>query len=726
MPRNRLLSGRTSRGAAAAAGYLTRLRVGAAALVACAGFGACVPVSAQAALAGSRQAPGATALPAPSPQYQRVQRRLARGWNTWDVHSVMTQVLLPEGLAIHAGLKHNTTEGGDAYLPDALIGQLAPGAANVTPGPHSWDGSYADLRIAWHGHRWRLQSAHAGSDVVILATPLSAHSASALPPSIVFTVDFLWNRPGTVERQADRIDTRGPAGDIPVYCTCAARGSRPRSEQIDLPTGGPYFAADLTAPVGISTGQRRSLARIEAVIAMQRQAYEASIHAAGRDGPILDAIQTTLGWDTIYEPTGRRVISPVSRVWSVAWGGYVIFDWDNFFAATLAAVGDRDLAYANVLETLRGETREGFVPNYARSGGWKSFDRSEPPVGAITVLGLYRKFHDRWLLTDTFEPLLRWNRWWAAHRDIDGYLAWGSDGENPPGNLDDATRGTRAGAILESGLDNSPMYDGAAYDPQRHVLQYADVGLMSLYIADCDALGQMARILDRPQIAQELAGRAARYRARLATLWSDRVGIFLNKDLRTGRFSTRLSPTNFYPMLAHAASARQARTMIRRHLLNPREFWGRWVIPSIERDDPAFHEQNYWRGRIWGPMNYLVYLGLRRYDDAAVRRRFARKSYSLFLGEWTRNRHVHENYNALTGSGDDVSNSDRFYHWGALLGYIEYLEETRPPSRRTFDPRRTLGARRSAERSASHSSASLRMRLRASTGARSFTSVLSK
>ena len=186
----------------------------------------------------------------------------------------------------------------------------------------------------------------------------------------------------------------------------------------------------------------------------------------------------------------------------------------------------------------------------------------------------------------------------------------------------------------------------------------------------------MAQILNRPEAVKELRSRAARYRARLGTLWSDRLGIFLNKDLRPGRFSTRLSPTNFYPMLARAAMPQQARTMIERHLLNPKEFWGHWVISSIAREDPAFHEQNYWRGRIWGPMNYLVYLGLRNYDDAGVRKELAAKSYRLFLGEWTRRRHVHENYNALTGTGDDVSNSDRFYDWGALLGYIEYLETT--------------------------------------------------
>jgi hypothetical protein len=633
--------------------------------------------SSQAQTFDSRIAPGQATPPAQSNEYRQVQQRLAQGWNTWDVHSVITQVLLPQGLAIHAGLKHNTTEGSDAFLQDALIGRLTPGAEQVTPGPHSWDGSYTDIRMAWHGHEWRMQSAHEGSDVVILGTPMPAKQESALPPSLVFTVDFLWNRPGTTMRRGDFIEAHSSAETISVFCTCAPAGSQPPQELIDIPVGAPYFSAALTGPVGVSTGKRRTLSEIQAAIDSQRQAYEDSLHAAGKNGPIVDAIETTLGWDTIYEPSRERVISPVSRVWSVGWGGYVIFDWDNFFAATMAGIGDRDLAYANAMETLREETAEGFVPNYARGGEWKSFDRSEPPVGAITVLGLYRKFNDRWFLQDAFEPLLRWNRWWAQHRDIDGYLAWGSDGENLPGNLDDNSRGTRAGAILESGLDNSPMYDAATYDAQKQLLEYPDVGLMSLYIADCDALAEMAQALGKSEIEKELKDRAARYRVKLSTLWSDKEGIFLNKDLHSGQSSLRLSPTNFYPMLAHAATPEQSHIMIEKHLMNPTEFWGQWVIPSIERNDPAYRDQDYWRGRIWGPMNYLVYLGLCNYDDPAARHEFAQKSYSLFLREWSEHRHVHENYNSITGTGDDVRNSDRFYHWGALLGYIEYLDANR-------------------------------------------------
>ncbi len=614
------------------------------------------------------------AQPPRSSHYAALQQRLAQGWNTWDTNSVMTQVLLPEGLAVQIGIKHQGTEGSDRFLPAALIGRQGKDDEQVIPGPHAYDGSYTDLRLIWHGHVIRIQSAHDGDDLVLLATPLPSTATSHLPAEIVFSAGTLWNRPGTVVKRGDRMEAQLPDRTISIFL------SGIDTADVNVPVSGAYFTADLNSPVGMSTGKRRTVAEIQSVLERQRLAYRQSVASFGVRATVADAIQTVIGWDTIYEPQGRRVISPVSRIWSVRWGGYVLFDWDTFFAATLAATGDRDLAYANAIEICREATRQGFVPNYARSGGWKSTDRSEPPVGAITVLGLYQKFHDRWLLEDTFEALLTWNRWWSEHRDRQGYLVWGSDGENQPVNLDDRSVGTRAGAILESGLDNSPMYDGASYDEATHQLAFADVGLMGMYIADCDALAQIADILGKSADAKQLRNRAAKYRASLETLWDEKTGMFLNKDLRTGQFSDRLSPTNFYPMLARAATPEQARRMVDEHLLNPKEFWGEWVIPSIARDDSAFKDQNYWRGRIWGPMNYLVYLGLRIYpqpDIDRARAELAQKSLALFLKDWQANGHVHENYNAITGSGDDVGNSDRFYHWGALLGLID-LEEQSP------------------------------------------------
>ena len=623
------------------------------------------------------------AEPARSPDYAAVQSRLQQGWNSWDTNTVTGQVLLPYGLQIRLGVKKQSAENTDAFLPTALIGRKAAGEETVIPGPHTYDGSYTDLRLRWRGIELRLETAHAGNDLVMLVTPLSAPAAleaaakrtnttfrsdaeaTSQPPVAVLSANMIWNRPGSVAREGRDIVARLPGAVVTIH------GAGSTIDDAQAPVTGPYFAFRLDRPAGISTGKVRSVAEIAALVAKARAAFTARTSAAGTPAEVRGAIETVLGWDTIYDPAGGRVMSPVSRIWNQNWGGYVVFDWDTFFAATMASLGNRDLAYANALEVLNEVTPAGFVPNFARAGGWKSWDRSEPPVGAVTILDLYRRFHDRWLLEDSYDRLLKWNLWWPANRSVGDYLVWGSDASRSRVNPDDLSAGTLQGAKYESGLDNSPMYDGAGFDGRR--MQLADVGLMSLYIADCRALATIADELGRTRDAADLRARAGRYQRGLATLWDPVTHIYRNKDLRTGKLSEHLSPTNFYPLLAGVPSPRAADQMIREHLLNPAEFWGTRVVPSIARSDPGFKDQDYWRGRIWGPMNYLLWRGLGHYDTAlarSARQQLGERSLALFMEEWRSKGHVHENYSAVSADSDTIVTTDWFYHWGALLGFI--------------------------------------------------------
>ena len=77
------------------------------------------------------------------------------------------------------------------------------------------------------------------------------------------------------------------------------------------------------------------------------------------------AMQTVLAWNVIYEPTNDRVITPVSRVWNVGWKGWILFEWDTYFAAYMHSVNNKELAYANVLAMTSEITDRGFVPNFA-------------------------------------------------------------------------------------------------------------------------------------------------------------------------------------------------------------------------------------------------------------------------------------------------------------------------------------------------------------------------
>jgi putative isomerase len=91
--------------------------------------------------------------------------------------------------------------------------------------------------------------------------------------------------------------------------------------------------------------------------------------------------------------------------------------------------------------------------------------------------------------------------------------------------------------------------------------------------------------------------------------------------------------------------------MMAEHFYNPAEFWGEWILPTIARNDPAYVDQNYWRGRIWGPMNFLVYLSLRKYDLPQACKDLSEKSKQLLMKEWLENGHVYENYDGNTGEG---------------------------------------------------------------------------
>src|SRR5579871_4038787 len=152
-----------------------------------------------------------------SPEYDALQHRLAQGWNTWDVHSVAAQVLLPDGFTIRTGILHNTALTGDAFLADALIGRQSKGAEQVFPGPHTWTGSYTEIELTWHDHNMRLESAHDGADLVMMATPLA--SKSTLPPTLVFSAGVLWNRPGSVTRAGGRITFQNASRHTDVFLT---------------------------------------------------------------------------------------------------------------------------------------------------------------------------------------------------------------------------------------------------------------------------------------------------------------------------------------------------------------------------------------------------------------------------------------------------------------------------------------------------------------------------
>jgi putative isomerase len=600
-----------------------------------------------------------------NPQEELVQdeaglhKSTLNGWNTWNNPNLLSFVKMPEGLSLR--VTYRKKRGGPYWVDQAyIVGPKTNFPEKIKPIAHAYDGSYIEMELEWAGAKSNIKAARDGEDIFILVTPIVV---PANPHVLVLEAGVLWNKPDApITSNIDQMVVEFPKAKTTV---------RSIGNLLDykFPLVGRHISAHSDQETVFYTGKTKTMDEVKVIIEREKAIFLESKNQYGDLAEAYEAMQAVLAWNLFYDAQNDRALVSVSRVWNEAWGGYIIFDWDTYFAALMLSLDQKNLAYSNAIAITRSITDNGFIPNVAASHGVKSFDRSQPPVGSMCCKIIFDRHGEKWFLETVYDDLLSWNRWWDKNRNNQGYLSWGSDPH--PQGMDGHNKHA---AMLESGLDNSPLFDDAVFNSSKNVLELASVGLMGMYVADCNYLAEIAGILGKEDDVAELKSRSVQYGDKLQELWDDKTGMFRDKYTNTGEFSKHLAPDNFYPLIAKVATAEQAKIMMENYFFNPKEFYGDFMLPSISRSDPGFPDNEYWRGRIWAPMNFLVYMGLRNYDLPEARKLLVDRSLNLILKEWRDNRHVYENYNSVTGTGGDVRSSDAFYSWGGLLGFIPLME----------------------------------------------------
>jgi glycogen debranching enzyme len=557
------------------------------------------------------------------------------GWNTWDVRTHTGMTHLPSGLRVRFGLLD--TAGQPVF--DGFTWRHGL----VRLGHHTVDGSFAEVTVQVDGVELRLAMAGGPDDELYVR----AESAGTV------VVDWPEETGWRFERDGDDF---------------------------------------LVAP----SGSVATVAAVGAVVEERRAAADAVRPRSGgwyRDAA--DALTRAVTWNTIHAPDLDRVLTPTSRDFvSVErqgfYGSWALHAWDTFFTGLVATVVDRDYARGILGQILPFADAAGMVPNRVSDERGTTWDRSQPPVGAMTVLsaylagGLSDATRDRRLLEETFPGLLAWHDWWPAHRrGPHGVLTWGSDpieGDPESATLDRTKR--------ESGLDDSPMYDEATYDSATHTMDLADAGLNALHVADAEALAAVAAVLGDDATAARLGAEAEEARATAAKLFWDDAAQGYRNVRADGSHDPHVSPTLLYPLLGGFPDAAAAER-VADALLAPGVLGGDRPLPSVARNDPGF-AATYWRGRIWAPMAYLAVQGLRRYDLRTHSRAVSGALLELFLAEWEQHAAVRENYPAF--DGEDLTGfqqrSDGLMAWGGLLAYLAFgeLAEARPDGWRFAHP----------------------------------------
>ncbi|MGC9670013.1 amylo-alpha-1,6-glucosidase [Planosporangium sp. 12N6] len=378
--------------------------------------------------------------------------------------------------------------------------------------------------------------------------------------------------------------------------------------------------------------------------------------------------------------------------------------WDSAFHAIALSHVDPSRAQAELESLLSAVTSEGFLPHMLlwqddlrphavddfriRARGWTSTSIA-PPVLARSVERVYLATRDRRFLATALPRTVAFYDWLHNHRTD-----------------------SRTGLLVtfqpdESGLDMSPKYDealgldttpaivaGQWHQSMRELLDaYAtatseadiaaarrfvwhDVLVNSIYADGLRAAAGLCRLSERTRrVADVLDDRAhAITAALLRHCWDDQRGVFWDIDVIRGTAARCLTASSLFPLILDDLPKPAARRLVEDHLLDEREFWTPYPVPSVAINEPTFDPDfttgAIFRGSSWVNLNWYLCGGLRTHGYADIADHLADRTL-----EMTALSGMRECYGPFDGAGHGAKS----FGWSSLvLDLAAHAERTQP------------------------------------------------
>ena len=298
---------------------------------------------------------------------------------------------------------------------------------------------------------------------------------------------------------------------------------------------------------------------------------------------------------------------------------------------------------------------------------------SQPPLHATMLRWMWLRAHDKALAAERLREVLpaiaRHHAWWYRTRDphhtglVMSVHPWETGRDNAPAwdaPLARVPRATRAYRRRDTDhvdgrqRPTQDFYDRvvtlmdfmreANFDPvviardcPFRVVDSAIVFILHRATKDLLALADELSIRIDPGLLQDAL---ARTQAAAPRLWSDKLEMYANLDLVSGRLIEQPAHGGFLAWYAGIAAPHQDTTL------------AAWLdeapygVPSMRVGAPGFEPQRYWRGPVWQHMNLLIEAGLREAGEAALADRVRHSSAALFERSG-----FHEYYDPLDGRG---------------------------------------------------------------------------
>lgn len=339
-----------------------------------------------------------------------------------------------------------------------------------------------------------------------------------------------------------------------------------------------------------------------------------------------------------------------------------LYGWDQYFEGILQVYAGWELTYIrHSLQMFLDRTgRDGFVPRTLPLVWWGMFHQQ--PFLAQQALLLQHAGDDMmWFYPEYYYHLKAYLLHWLRDLDVrgEGLSVWDHAGH--------------------SGMDNHYERAGTFRDAYGE-----GVDVNAYLVRECSAFARLAERCKQAADAREFRQWTGRKRDALNRwCWNEEQGCYLDYHARENHQIPVKHVGMFATLWARVCDEKQAKRLVKEHLMNPAEFWRAHPLPALAATEPGYREGYLpeetisccsWRAHSWMPTNYYSFQGLRYYGFADEARALAQRNEAMF-----RHAPFREYYGADTGK---PYGRDPFWGWSSLALYMmEELEKDNDPTR---------------------------------------------
>lgn len=355
--------------------------------------------------------------------------------------------------------------------------------------------------------------------------------------------------------------------------------------------------------------------------------------------------------------------------------------WDSCFHAITYRWLDPKMAWEElqslIVHQVKSGDDEGMIPHMAYLAenndikGQKLFknqDRSiltQPPLLAIAALEVYKKDPNNEILMKLFHAVKLYHDWFDRRRDPEGdHLVaiihpWES-GWDASQRWDEYMNIDRERIGHTDALENKRKdlidvilehhYDLTKLSTIPNGFYIKPVDFNAIRAADIETLAKIGQIIGicDPEV-KSLQKRAIdireAIREKMIQVEGDRLRV-CDLSGRSEKNNTPDSAAKFVLLFGQCVTKQEAK-MLRDELMGDIGYFKTpYIVPTTPTDNPDFDGDEYWRGNVWLPVNWLICRGLYKYGFAEEAQKLIQNSLDLVTKGGYR-----EFFNPLTGQG---------------------------------------------------------------------------